>query len=922
VSYSLGHRKQLRQELLGAFAVMSATEWEYLGHALAEHITGERLQHRGLTTTGNPSSYTVDSYSSNGRIVAEYGTEAGYFDDLTKPQNDLAHARREAPQAEIVLLLSNQVAGPTAKLDVAHWCDAEMRATGLLLTVYDGRELADVILDDVLPRGRAAAIAPYLAPIRRLMQEQAASHQLPTAAPGALARPALVARLEAALDAHPVVLLSGISGIGKTEAAVAVAASRGPRHDRVVWVPSPHLSSAAALEAVDVAEVGLLQNLRGMLESRSCLVVLDDLQTDGRLESLVEAIAASCGPDARVLITSQVGTGASNDVPVPFLEEGNARQLLEQDVGVPCPDDVFTAVWRTVNGHPFTLHLLNASVRAGGDWDAVRDDIASVGTLPILERRQTLATRIVARARDAVEPALALFLWAGSSRVHEAFARAAVGASQIRALHRLAFVAGDAPDTLRLHDIVWESVRALRPPLAPDADRWSGALDAYVRRLGQDDAGTLELNHVARLHQGLLRELVRSPQGRDGHLYAWLHHLGPGQVARDALPDPSTRAIALVGPPGVAGAPVPDFAVQVTVELAETTVRLATQRSEPFPNSDTQASLLQPFDVLLASPRVSEAARLHVAHHRAKALKRLRRELEAVRALEALLAGADRGQLAASRLLLARLLTEPRVARSRTDARTVATPLLFDLLDEAAAAPDRASVSIVLAAAELLRRHVLALDLDAAVRRYAALLAPMIVRAGERGLEQGVLAFAALGAAWLRVDRAECLRLYRSLPTPARETMDANELEAWGELLIVVADELNAPEREATLEQARDFLTSARSRYGTSHAADALIRLGRPAAALELIDEWAAHDPGAREDPWMLLRRSDAQAAAGEPATALENAREAVRRLAPGNPHRRRFLDHLARRLEAVGELNEARSVRDSAAALGSDEPA
>src|SRR5687768_5528183 len=153
MSYSPGYRKELTRQLLEAFAAMSATEWELVGHELAKHITGARLRHRGLTITGNPSGYSVDSYSSDARIVAEYGTEAGYFNDLSKPREDFEHARGEAPHVETVLLLSNQVAGQTAMLDVAAWVDEVRTSTGILLDVYDARDLVDVILDDVLPRG-------------------------------------------------------------------------------------------------------------------------------------------------------------------------------------------------------------------------------------------------------------------------------------------------------------------------------------------------------------------------------------------------------------------------------------------------------------------------------------------------------------------------------------------------------------------------------------------------------------------------------------------------------------------------------------------------------------------------------------------------------------------------------------------------
>lgn len=907
MSYSHGHRKQLTQQLLGALAAMSATEFELLGHELAEQITGVRLRRRGLTVSGNPSGYTVDSYSTGAGVVAEYGTDRDYFEKLEKPSGDFAHALQEAPQVETVLLLSNRVAGNTEMLDLAAW-ESEIRATrGILLDVYDARELVDVILDDILPRGRGPTIAPYLEPIRLLLQEQAASHQMPAPRPGALPRRDLTERIQAAIEAHSVIVLSGLSGLGKSETAAAIAAERQSRHDRVIWVANPTLNSAAELEAVDVAQVGLLQNLRGMLETRSCFVVLDDVQTGRQLADLLQELTALCGPDARVLVTSQLGTGQDNDFPMEFLDPEDARSLLEQEVRSECPSDLFDAVWKAVNGHPLSLQLLNASAREEDGWDAVRLDVESVGALPVPERRQTLANALVARAREAVEPALALFVWAGTSRVHEGFARVAVKPAVVRMLRRMAFVAGDTPDTLRLHDVVWSSTGALRPPLVPDAEGFATALHRYVRQLGSDDAGTLALNHLARLHQPLLRRLVESGHRLDGHLYAWLHHLGPGPVGHGDLPDPVGRARDLVG--DVNATPADDFAVQVTVELTEAVVRLAVRDGAPSADPATGAALVLPFDILLESARVSKDAKHHVQHHRAKALKRLRREKDAVAALEGLLEQA--GPIPASRLLLGRLLTEPRVARDRDDAGARGRELLLGLLDEAVEEPSHASVSVVLAAAELLRRHVLRLDLAEAIRTYSGLLEPMIVSASERGLEQGVLAFASLGAAWLRVNREQFFGIYRALPLPAWETIEPNEREAWGELLKVVAAELEGGEREQTLKQSLEFLLGANSRYGTSHAADAYVRLGQPRVAVQTLERWLEKDPNARHDAWMLLRLSGAQAAAEDDDAALANALAALNCLRADDKHRAHFVEHLAQRLEAVGRMDEAHRVRE-----------
>lgn len=490
-------------------------------------------------------------------------------------------------------------------------------------------------------------------------------------------------------------------------------------------------------------------------------------------------------------------------------------------------------------------------------------------------------------------------MWASSARVHEVLCRRAVSYGAIRTVRRLGLFAGDQPDALRLHDIAWAATNALRPPVHAEGVAFATALDTYVRELSSDDSGTLTLNQLSRVHQAILARLVHSSDRRNGHLYAWLHHPGPGDVKADNLPDPVAFAR------DVLERTPDDFAVQTAAELAEAALRLRLKERAEDGSALSEEDLLLPFVLLDGSSRIGETAKYHVRHHYAKALKRLKRWKEATDVCERLLH--DAGRLPSTRLLLARTLSEYPWAMATSETGARARELLFGLLDDAYAAPREASVSVTLAAAELLRRNSVQADFAHVFAKYGALLEALISDASRRGLEQATQAFGALGAEWAKRDVAGFRRVFEAVPVPSADSIvDWDELTAWGEVLKAAAEIAPSPERERLLELALEFFKKPQKRYAATHLADTLTLLGRPSEAVRTLDELVERDAKANSDSWVVQRRSEAFHALGDEPKALADAARAIDGLRDSNRHTPYLLKWYARRLVAAGRVEDA----------------
>jgi hypothetical protein len=367
-------------------------EYEAFGTRLTTYIVPEKMLHRGINEKGHPVGHVVDSVSETGHLAAEYSAEQGYFKrPFRKILNDLRHARESHPQAKKILLLSSQKCGPKAHTRLINLRSRIKRFTGIDLEIYDSRRQAEFIVDHLLLNDRAVAdLSPYLAPLEKVRSETAASKLVPRQASGYLRRMDLERSVIEMIRMEKVAALSGMSGSGKSETAVAVTEKLAAEFELVVWVSCEGVKAIDDLQAVDVERRGHRLNVLHLLRDRSCLLILDDF----RLGLSVSELKQFCGKASAVLVTRQ--SAYEGDLRMPLLERPQARALLERDVTTPCPDEVFEVVWKTVGGHPLALRLLNAGVR-GGSWEELKADCAVIGQYEDENRLQRLADRLLGR---------------------------------------------------------------------------------------------------------------------------------------------------------------------------------------------------------------------------------------------------------------------------------------------------------------------------------------------------------------------------------------------------------------------------------------------------------------------------------------------------------------------------------------------
>ena len=854
---SPAHRRLLISELMQGIETIGP-EYEAFGTRLVDCILSQRMLHRGLNEKGHPVGHVVDSVSETGDLVAEYGAEQGYFSPpFTKIFHDLRHARGSHPQTRKLLLLSSQRCGQKAHTRLVNLRSRVKHFTGVDLEIYDSRQQAEIIVDHLLLDDRAvAALSPYLAPLEKARSETVATKLVPQQASGYLRRTHLEQGLVELIRTQRVAALSGLSGTGKSETTVAVTKEMAAEFELLVWVSADGIKAINDLQAVDVERRGHRLNVLHLLRDRSCLLILDDF----RVPLTAAELKHFCGKESAILVTRQ--SAYDGDFRMPLLERPEARALLEQGSPTPCPDKVFEVVWKTVGGHPLALRLMNAGVR-GGSWEDLPADCAAIGHYEDVDRPQRLADRLLDRLRYLLERELAFVAWCKTSRLDRSFARRALGPVGVRKMDRACLLAPDRSDVVRVHDIVYSAIPTLNVPVDQFVTAFDAALDAHVEQLAFGEDTSLSFLNFRQVHGPKLESLLRANPGRSSCLYCLAHSWSDEWVALLLVGDPIARANEIRE-----AADPKDIDVSAICEAVEAIYRKMKYDSGLDAARRTLEEHLQAYSTLAEAPRVSPVARRTALHHRAKALRNLRRFDEAIRLCETILTRYDSP---ATKLLLARLL----VFVDDSTAQARAKDLLFELLEQAQKSPESAEISVTLAAIETLGRWQLKQWHRDALEKFGDLVADYIIASAERGFDQAFVAFAAIGRELRYNDPALFVKVFERLPTRTPEdAVDDQERAAWGDILLAASEteSLGRPVQLGT-EALRFYEAISKPEpYHIQQRGHAMVLVGLNQDATSVLRPVVTSNP----NPWNRYWLSKALFALGDRAEPLQLINEAL----------------------------------------------
>ena len=839
-------RRRYAKDLVTDLEQVGGSRFEQWIKPLWDAIAGAPVEARGLNLEGTPVRGEFDARWPDGS-GSEASSDQRYFQPpFEKAKNDVGHVRTVAPELGTIRLFCTRVA-PTGALGRLRKAVRERHGEGFELDVWDGRRIAEYIVDELLRDERYVdRVGSALPILRQIAERNAATGLVPRQSLAYGGRDSEEAELKQRLTTAKYVVVCGMSGIGKTQVAVAVAKELRDRFDMVMWVTATDIKSVLDLKSVDVRNNGYWHNVWGMLKLDRVLLVLDDVTVDLNLDDL----AADCD-ESRVIVTSQTAFG-ENPLEIGFVDGEHAGQILSSGLENSCPERIVGRAMELFGGHPLLMELLNRLALAEGHWETVEREFQHLlGSTT--ENRETAAKRLLVRHLSAVGPELAFFFWCGHTSVDKGLFRGRFGKEGEEKLEDRAMTVSAQDDVVKVHQLVLSAVERLKDEgtLQVDETGFTSDLVDYITETGSPRG--LPFYRVVHRHRDLIRRLLRQSPRPGALRYAYFH----GQQLAELLP-------ALVGVPEsdvdtVLANACETMAVLSLMEAIELDYRMERERDRSAAEAALERRL--PLYEQVAAGTANVRVRDIVRHHRAKTLVKLRRREEALEEFRALQDSEE-----------VRFQARLQIARASRDDPEVALEMIASIVEAEQQDPGAVPTSVLLEAFATLRLVFPRERARMFERVHRGYMAQQIKAAACSGESQPMRTFAAVGADWAFADEALFIDVMEAIDVGNPEDAeDDRDRVAIGRVLAAAGKmylrQKRTTEGKTRLEDAVGYYQAIRrpQAFASTHHADALIQLERFDEAVDVLEAV----PEAERESYWRLRRSETHRAKREHQDAL-----------------------------------------------------
>ncbi|GEC41723.1 tetratricopeptide (TPR) repeat protein [Sinorhizobium meliloti] len=863
-------KKRVIRDLIEEIADLDAASFELMGHKVIELIESKGLVHHGLNKDHRPVGYTVDTFSQDFTIVGEYSTGQDYFEDasggknenkFTKIENDISHAIDKAGSitpAKIYLVSSAEeppsFRGKFNKTDLA--------AKHSDKTVFlDSRQLAEKIFEYSRDRPQAAEFFRFYLPD---FSQNLDNYEYYGLTPPVCANHQSEPLFREAIRGHfasgrPVCVLHGLSGSGKTQAAIDFVHSEGAAYGNYLWVAGDDWGENVPLTAIKRSRGGVDINVAGVFNSTRTLLVVDDLSRPVTAETFAE-LEQGFALGGCVLVTSQVGEPNSNiHLPVPLLSSEVAYAILGENRSA-AEDDTREFV-EACRFCPLILAVTREVAKTDGvDKGELYREVLTIPDVAHQPDGRSVMERILQRLTDQNRKALVKIANSGCTTFDSKFLTKFIGANARFSLQRLAIVTRtEVSSALTVHDLICSAVRTGEP----DGTELAAEVVQYVERYrGEMVPSVLRQIHLS-AGQLLAAHRARAESPLDWLTYALLQlesgdrlGLAPGSHSRP---------------------------IRVNMSIAELlcVIDLREAHSYTLPGMQRTAYYSECAEEYgkIAAKTGNADMRVELRHHQGKALRRSDQLDDALDCFRAVLR--ERPGWHAAHGQIAHAGTQ----RGATEAvKMEGESAIRHLIGQVLADVDSVPLRVSLAALSKLRSYS---SLSREVQDQAALvkhLADVVAMAALAGFQQfyeGFLAFTSLFSYQFGEHAVAIAEIFPDMlaiyPDAVDERQWPNACEALANVATAAAA-VGKRDLAARLNETACAFAEALSQtdgmtcFKLRVVAKTYVGAGKAEAAITAL----AKMPDSEKDHWVLYQQAKAELAANRPEKARESARAAL----------------------------------------------
>jgi tetratricopeptide (TPR) repeat protein len=897
-------KKRVIKDLISELADLDSVSLELVGHKVIESLESRTLVHHGINKDHKPVGYTVDTFSQDFTVVGEYSTESGYFEDSSgrkklhhfdKIEKDLNHALEKggSNRPTKVYLVTTEEEPPSFRgnFNLSSLPEADRK----IVSFVDARELATNIFKFSTENTLAADFYRHYLPD---FSQNLDRYEYFGRLPAACANHHVERLFVDAIDEHfargaEVCVLYGLSGAGKTQAAIDYVQARLPDFGTYLWISGEDWREGVPLTAIKRARGGVAINAAGLFNTTKTILVIDDLPRGVRPESFAE-LRTGFALGGRVLVTSQIGDPTSAiHLPLPVMSSATAFQVLgetEATASETCK--------QFVEACSFCPLILSVTREIAKVDDFPKDEfyreILQDPSRVHEDDGGRVMERVLRRLSPHLRSALQKIADSGCVTYDSQFLRVFIGTSERALLQKLAILNRTAATgSLTVHDLICRVLHSGEPTQHILAD----AVAQYVER----NRGEMLPSVLRQIHFSADQLQAAHDAGREAEHPGWLTYalLQVDQAAKSSLVSN-----------------LQSITIKADMQVAELLCIVDAREAISFAQSPDQRAASYKVSAReyaeVAAATTDSQVKAEMLHHQGKSLRRCGEVDAALACFRQLLMEAPEWHATYGQL--AHLGAQDDAT---SEAKAAGEDALRHLVSEIVSGVDSVPLRVSLAALSRLRSYPRvseALNGDAvSVKQFGDVVALSALE----GFDQFYEAFVALTSLFGYRHGAVCLavaEVYPDMlaifPNAVDNRQWTNACEALANITTVASTNGKwalASKLEGTMRAfAQELGTSKGSQpYVARLLAKTFLAVGDPKAAIEA----ASRVPESSRDHWLLYRQAEAELLIGDHPAALKTAEAALESAQKDLKAQRRlsiYHDLLSQCYEALGKMPEA----------------
>lgn len=910
-------KKRIIGNLIDEVVELDASTLEQVGHSLIELLEEKRLIHHGLNKDYRPVGYTIDTFSQDFLVAGEYSAEKDYFhgkvskgadgkgiageEEAEDPvptyakiandvQHVLDHAAGKLPKKIYLICSQEEPESFRAKFNRTPIA----KEHGERLNILDARELARFIYEFSTQNHTAVAFYATIFPgFSQDLDNHAYYGKAPASCEYHVSDAAVVVAIQKHFDqGNSVCLLTGLSGSGKTQAAIDYLQQEGKHYENYLWISGGDWSPDTSLSSVQRARGGVAVNIAGIFNSFKTLLVIDSLER-GLGENSLDDLLKGFERGGRVIVTSQLNPASKSVLHMPTLSTEAAAAILGEDGNK--LSAIAAKFIEACRFSPLILATVRKLVEAEGvPREELYEEILAEPQVISDSNGTAIMGSILRRLDSRYHRGLQQIANSGSFANDARFLGHFLGHSVKSHLQRLSILKpGVAPELLSVHDLICQAVREKL-----DAEPIAIAVTQYVEK----HSGEMIPSVIRQIHL-CAPQLTEIYQRRQVQQPDWLTYaLLQLDNGRSLVQEQELHLRRIQGE-----TPLQELLCVIDAQEAFVYSLDHDDRHQHFSAWAEEYGKAQQGDP-------TSEVNLELLHHQGKALRRCGRLPEALTCFQRLLE--IRPEWHATQLQIAHLGTQngadDLIKKAGADSMRI-------LVGRVMKAPWDVPLRVSLAAVARLRSYKKVADEMVSKAEQVQALADVIALSALEGLDQFYESYLSFTSIFAYQHPEICVALAEGFPEMLYMPPDSVDKDQWTSACEALGNTAAAA-ASAGKEALRDRITAAGVMFATalgsksrvkSFDARAIAKMflfaKMPAEALDAIMKISPET--LNKDHWLLYRKAEAELGVGKLEDGLNTAELAIA-LAKGDP---KGLERIASYYDLLSKCHEALGDSDAA---------